>query len=84
MPNPAWMTPELRQLSDHPAGIKRLTSMRVRAPERMSNGALNMLIDQNAMSIVPDSQYVLELTFDEAGQGETFDGRPELPLIIHY
>jgi hypothetical protein len=84
MPNPSWMTPELKNLSNHPVGIRKLTSMTVRAPGSVTHRVLDMLVEQDALTVVPDSEYVLELTFDEAKQCETFDGRPELPLIIHY
>lgn len=84
MPDPAWMTPELKRASDHPVGIRELTAMKLHAPESVAHEVLDMLIAQDAMTLVPDSEYVLELTFDEARQGGTFDGRPELPLIIHY
>lgn len=84
MPDPSWMTPELKQLADHPVGIRKLTTMGLRAPESVEHEVLDMLADQGALERTSDAEYVLELTFDEARQGKTFDGRPEVPLIIHY
>ena len=84
MPDPIWMTPELRGLADHPAGMRRLTSWTLGIPRPLDHEALELLVEHGALRVRPSSEHVLELTFDEGRQGKTFDARPTLPLVIHY
>lgn len=85
MPDPWWMTPEIREhAKSHPAGIRKLTGVRVSAPEEETHEAIEVLVSQGALRTGVAGEHLLELTFDDGRQGKTFDARPDLPLIFYY
>lgn len=84
MPDPHWMTPEARGLADNSAGIDRLTSWILGTPQPLDHEAVRLLVSQGALDVKRSSEHVLELTFDEGRQGQSYDARPNLPLVIHY
>lgn len=84
MPDPIWMTPAARELAANPPGIRRLTDWTLGTPRPPDHEAVDLLVRQGALHVIPSTRHVLELTFDEGRQGRTFDARPDLPLIFHY
>ncbi len=84
MPNPSWMTPEARAFVKNRAGIQQLTGLTLGVPRPVSHEAIKVLVKQGALHVQKADEHVLEITFDQGRQGETFDARPQLPLIIHY
>jgi hypothetical protein len=85
MPDPWWMTPEARERArTHPAGIRRLTKLRLGTPQLPTHAAFQVLNQQGALDSYASEEHVLELTFDDRRQGKTYDARPGLPLIFHY
>lgn len=84
MPNPSWMTPELRTLAEHPLGIRKLTSWTLQTPHKLDHEAIDLLIEHGALNVKKAPEYALELTFDDGRQKLSFDARPGLPLIINY
>ena len=84
MPEPSWMTEEGRRLRHNPAGIGSVTSVTVGSPGSLDHEAWRSLEQQGALRLKRGVEHVLELTFDDHRQGKTFDGRPALPLVLHY
>jgi len=77
--------PELLADLIHPAGIKRLTGIRITGPGLPTESeAIGVLIEQGIVEFGESKKHVMELTFDRGNQGETIDARPDLPLIIRY
>jgi hypothetical protein len=84
MPDPYWMTPEVRALATHALGIRRLTGWTLTTPHSLDDEALQLLAEQGALRIQSSSGHLLELTFDGARQGKSYDARPDLPLVVRY
>lgn len=84
MPDPYWMTPEVRALAKHPLGIRRLTSWTLSTPQPQDHEVLQLLAEQGALEIHSSSEHLLELTFDGGRQGKSYDARPDLPLVVRY
>ena len=69
----------------HPNGARRLTRMRVIAPDSsLLPPAAAWLVEHGLITVDVSSAWLLDVTLDEGKQGRTSDLRPDLPLIIHY
>ena len=69
----------------HPNGARRLTRLRVIAPDADSlPPAAAYLAEQKLMEFKVGGAWVLEVTLDTGKQGITRDLQPILPMIIHY
>jgi hypothetical protein len=69
----------------HPNGARRLTAMRVVAPnaDRLPPAAAYVA----GLALVKfdiGRQWLLDVTLDNGKQGVTKDLQPDLPLVIHY
>jgi hypothetical protein len=84
MPDPWWMTPDVRALAANRAGIGRLTGVTLGTPRPLANEALQVLVEQGALHSRVAGEHILELMFDNGRQGKTYDARPALPLVIRY
>ncbi len=69
----------------HPNGARRLTRVRVVAPDADSfPPAAAYIAGHRLMKFDIGSQSLLEVTLDEGRQGITRDLQPTLPMVIHY
>ena len=84
MPDPWWMTPEVRALAANPAGIGRLTDVTLGTPRPVTHEVLQVLAEQGILHSRVAGEHILKLTFDNGRQGKTYDARPTLPLVIRY
>jgi glyoxalase-like protein len=72
-------------LSLHPNGARRLTGVRLVAPD--ADGlppAAGYLADLGVASFELGAEWLLEVTLDEGRQRVTRDLRPELPVVLRY
>jgi hypothetical protein len=69
----------------HPNGARRLTAMRVVAPnaDRFPPAA-KYIAGLGLMKFDVGSEWLLDVTLDNGKQGITKDLTPDLPLVIHY
>jgi hypothetical protein len=69
----------------HPNGARRLTGMRVVAPnaDRFPPAA-TYLAGLGLVKFDIGRQWLLDVTLDNGKQGVTKDLEPDLPLVIHY
>jgi hypothetical protein len=69
----------------HPNGARRLTAMRVVAPntDRLPP-ASSYLTRHGLLKFDIGSHWLLEVTLDNGKQGVTQDLEPDLPMVIHY
>jgi hypothetical protein len=69
----------------HPNGARRLTGLRVVAPD--ADGfppAAAYIAGHGLVKFDVGSRWLLEVTLDNARQGITKDLQPDLPMVIHY
>ena len=69
----------------HPNGARRLTGMRVVAPD--ADGlppAASYLGENGLMKFEVGGEWLLDVTLDDGAQKVTQDLRPDLPLVVHY
>lgn len=73
------------ELATHPLGVQNLTEigMTLTTLDNL-DPLIYQLAEHSVVRLSHGPQPLLELTFDHHGQGKSFDGRPALPLIIHY
>jgi glyoxalase-like protein len=69
----------------HPNGARRLTGLRVVAPgaDRLPPAA-SYIAGHGLVTFDVGSQWLLDVTLDNGGQGVTKNLQPELPMVIHY
>jgi hypothetical protein len=69
----------------HPNGARRLTGLRVVAPNvNRFPPAATYLAGRGLLKLDVGSQWLLDVTLDDGKQGVTKDLRPTLPMVIHY
>jgi hypothetical protein len=69
----------------HPNGARRLTELRVVAPNADSfPPATSYIAGHGLVKFEVGSRWLLDVTLDNGRQGVTKDLEPELPMIIHY
>jgi hypothetical protein len=69
----------------HPNGARRLTGLRVVAPDRdRYPPAASYLAGQGLVAFDVGNQWLLDVTLDHGNQGVTEDLRPVLPMVIHF
>lgn len=69
----------------HPNGARRLTGLRVVAPD--SSGfppAASYIAGHGLMRFEVGKRWLLDVTLDNGRQGVSKDLRPELPMVVHY
>nr|WP_315248540.1 VOC family protein [uncultured Duganella sp.] len=66
---------------EHAAGISRITAVRCTQP---STANLSAAALGSGVSFAEGKQHLLEISFDDAARGLTYDFRPDLPLIFKY
>ncbi len=77
--------PELLEDLKHPAGIEKLTKIRISGPNLPGDSqTLAVLSERGIVTFGESTKQVAELTFDQGRHGKTIDARPDLPLVIHY
>ena len=69
-----------------PNGVKRITSVRLIAPDAYHPIESLLYLEREAVlaESIRGATWTVELTFDRGAQQKTHDFRPELPLLIHY
>jgi hypothetical protein len=69
----------------HPNGARRLTGLRVVAPDadRLPPAA-SYLAQHGLVKFDTGSRWLLDVTLDNGRQGVTRDLQPDLPMVIHY
>lgn len=73
-----------REPVDHPAGVRRLSGVRIGLPNRReSSQAATAIAALGLVSWHESPEYVLELRFD-GRTGEAVDFRPSLPLVARW
>lgn len=80
---PKHAPPARRQPLHHPAGIRRLSTVRLTIPGAQHWSAAARAAASHAIILQPGTEHLLELTFDQ-GQTRQIDLRPTLPLILRY
>ena len=68
----------------HPNGCRKITGLRVIAPDRGLNEATARLDRWNVAKFARGDAWCVELTLDRARLGKTADLRPALPLVLKY
>ena len=69
----------------HPNGARRLTALRIVAPnEDGLPPSTSYIADHGVMTFAVGNQWLLEVTLDRGAQKVTKDIRPDLPMIIHF
>jgi len=69
----------------HPNGARRLTGLRVIAPD--ADGlppAASYIAGHGLVTFDVGRQWLLDVTLDQGAQGMTRDLRPDLPMVVHY
>jgi hypothetical protein len=92
IPNYIALTQWLDRTSDahqyllaHPLGVKRLTDIKITIDSaRDLTPTVSMLSHSNLVEIEQGTAPLLELVFDEEGQGQRLDLRPSLPVLLRY
>ncbi len=70
---------------NHPNGTRRLTAVRVIAPNpNLLPPAASYLAKYGLVAFGIGGRWQLEVTLDKGRQGVTKDLEPDLPLVIHY
>jgi hypothetical protein len=78
-----WDVPEAK--ATHLLGVHNLTALAVTMPAGAELDPLfEQLVEHGVVTLRRGPIPLMELTFDQGAQGKSFDGRPDLPLIIHY
>lgn len=85
---PQWLDPtsDVHQyLLTHSLGVKRLTDVKITVDSaRDLTPTVSMLSHSNLIGIEQGMAPLLELVFDEEGQGQRLDLRPSLPALLRY
>lgn len=68
----------------HPNGCRKITGLRVIAPDRGLNEATAKLDRWNVVGFERGAEWCVELTLDRARRGKVADLRPTLPLVVKY
>jgi len=69
----------------HANGTRRLTGLRVTAPDAEGlPPAATYISQQGLMEFVVGREWLLEVMLDGGGQGVDRDLRPQLPIVVHY
>jgi len=69
----------------HPNGARRLTALRVVAPNTGSfPSAASYIARHGLVKFDIGSHWLLDVTLDNGKQGVTKDLEPDLPMVIHY
>jgi hypothetical protein len=69
----------------HPNGARRLTGLRVVAPNAASfPPAASYIAAHGLVKFDVGGKWLLDVTLDNGKQGVTKDLEPDLPMIIHY
>ncbi|HXU29695.1 MAG TPA: VOC family protein [Thermoanaerobaculia bacterium] len=77
--------PEKKAMFEHPNGARRLTGVRIVAPDAEGlPPAAAYLGGHGLMKFEVGSQWRLDLTLDDGRQKATVDLQPGLPLVVHY
>jgi hypothetical protein len=77
--------PEKKAMFEHPNGARRLTGMRVVAPNAEDlPPAASYLGERGLLKFEVGSRWLLDVTLDKGKQGITKDFQPGLPLVVHY
>lgn len=92
IPNSIALTQWLDRTSDahqyllaHPLGVKQLTDIKITIDSvKNLTSTVSMLCHSNLVEIGQGMAPLLELVFDEGGQGQCLDLRPSLPVLLRY
>ncbi|ETX06573.1 MAG: hypothetical protein ETSY2_16345 [Candidatus Entotheonella gemina] len=68
---------------DHPMGFREVTSLRLHSPEPSpASPTLQDALQTGVFTLHTDTEYWIEVGFNQERQGKTMDFRPALPLVF--
>jgi hypothetical protein len=73
-----------RETFVHANGARRITAVKVLAPERGLTAATQLVARYSPVTFARAEDWLVEVTFDGGKKGTTQDLRPELPLVVHF
>lgn len=73
-----------REFYKHKNGAEKISKVKIHTPKVDSESkTIKMLKELKEVELVKGEVYLMELYFDNQKKNETYDMRPEIPLIIH-
>ena len=82
---PITLPVEQKLLLDHRGGHHQITSVSICSPKAAEISAgLAQLCDLGVMELKPSAEHCMNLEWDGAACGESYDFRPALPLVLRW
>jgi len=75
---------EMRQPTEHPAGLREITRVRLVCPPLSETSVTRAMASKKAIALETGPEHLLELEFDGERQGLRRDFHPDLPLVFRW